>query len=341
MDKKEMEKKSYLLRSALESPARKFICDSAVLNSVEKRYHYVSEDRRLLAFANDTACMNSDCFILYAVAHMGVADKQSISDFLKALSMKNPALSIVYEKTRDSLESRLRTLFKLGFLFCYSYKVTNEVNGKTEENTISLYTLGESGRDVARQRLQRPIAYNGAIQYKQLSEIVGWASASRVGSSIAANSSWFVDYLDRVLRTKQIGTYYFPMEMKFRKDDVAYYVAVIESYLGFDDKIHTKESYAERCVSKINAIKNYLHCRTTKGVSVVVVAVEDNADLMELSNLIYRSEILNPYLDRVLFTGEMVADSYDNESKRWFLQMCLDSSEDMGYRFECVEAAFL
>jgi len=337
----EVNKKTYLVRRDLESPVRGFVYDEKIDNAYTKHFKYVPEDRRLLSFALDNVSMTSDCYLLYAVAHMGVADKDSISLFLQALSNKYPALNIVYEKTPDAIEGRLRLLAKMGYLFCFRYMKTVVVNGIASDNMISLYTVVAGAYDVVKQRLQKRLNINAAIQYKPIGELIGWASAAYTGACIAISSNHFVDFLERVLRTKQLGAFYFPVELKTVVEEVPYYIAVMSSYLYRDDKIHTETDYAQNCAFKINAIKNYLSCRTQKGVAIVVVTVADNDDLMEISSLIYKSEILKPYLEQIYFTGEGVLKERAGNAAECFLQMRIDYEEEIGYRFEYTPPVFL
>lgn len=341
MDRKELEKRSYMLRRDLESRKRGFVYDNNVEQTYTKHYKYTSTDQRLLSFALDNTCMNSDVYILYAIAHMGVADKEGISMFLKALASHYPALNIVYEKTKDALESRLYTLVKIGYLFSYRYTIKSVINGVEAENVISLYTLIESGYDVVKQRLQKRLTVNTAIQYKTMNELIGWASAAYVGSCIAKSSRGFVNYLERVLRTKQLGSFYFPMELKTQVGENAYYVAIMSSYLYHNVMTQTRNDYEEFCAFKINALKNYLYCRTQKGTAITVVAVADNDDLMEISSLIYNTGLLNSYLDQIYFTGEGILKERDGDASHAFLRMRLDYEEDIGYRFEYSEPIFL
>jgi len=339
----ELDKITYLLRRDMDSGNKSFVYNADVETVYEKYYRYVTADQRLLSFALDYACMVSDCYIMYAIAHMGVADKKSILLFLETIASKYPKLNIKYRGEKGEFEQRLRALCRYGFLFRFLYTVDGKKeNGEFGENAICLYTLVESGYEVVNQRLQKRVAKNGAIQFKPMSELIGWASAAYVGACIARSSGkHFVDFLDRVLRTKQLGAVYLPVELKTNVDGAVYYIAVVSSYLQHNEISQTEEDYAEYCAFKINTIKNYLYCRTTKGTSIVVVTVENNADLMDISSLIYSTGILTPYLDRVYFTGEGILKQRGDDASKAFLRMYLDEKEEIGYGFEYAVPVFI
>lgn len=335
-----LEKETYLVRSALESPSKHFVYEKSIDENYRKFFKYVTQDQQLLAFAMDNCCMTSDCYILYAIAHLGVADKESISLFLEALATKYPELNVVYKKARDGIKDRLRALANMGFIFRYQYDVNVKQGAAMVEDTVGLFTLVDTGYDIVKQRLQKRLVVNSAIQYKPMSELIGWAAAAYVGASIASASTGFVDYLERVLRTKQLGAVYMPAEVKTCVDGVNYYTAVVSSYLYRNEMAQTENDFAEYCAFKINTIKNYICCRTTKGVPVVVVTVADNADLMEITSLIYKTGILNPYLEQVYFTGEGIVKERNN-MKHSFLRMVIDTNEEMGYKLIYSAAPFI
>ncbi len=335
-----LEKETYLVRSALESPSRHFVYEKCIDVGYRKFFKYIPQDQQLLAFAMDNCCMTSDCYILYAIAHLGVADKESISLFLEALSTKYPELNLVYKKARDGIIDRLRVLANMGYIFRFQYDVKIKQGNAMVEDTVGLFTLVDNGYDIVKQRLQKRLVVNSAIQYKPMSELIGWAAAAYVGASIASACDGFVDYLERVLRTKQLGAVYMPAEIKTCVKGVNYYISVVSSYLYRNEIAQTEHDFEEYCAFKINTIKNYICCRTTKGIPVVVVTVADNADLMEITSLIYSTGILSPYLEQVYFTGEGILKERSSV-KNAFLRMVIDPNEELGYKLVYNAAPFI
>lgn len=332
-------KLSNALIRALESQKRVLLCNDEILFRYKKIFKYVREDERLISYSQDRTAMYSDCYILYAIAVMGVCTKDSISLFLRALAVKYPELAIVYEKSKDSMEGRLHNLTNLGYVFEYRYEIEAKGDcGDVKMQAVTLYTIVDAGFHIVRQRLQKKVAINTAIQYKPFEELVGWAAAAYVGASIA-QSDGFTDYLERVLRTREVGSVFLPVEVKNVVNGIAYYIAVISSFLKKNSLIQTDNDYIEFCSFKLNVIKNYLAMRTQKGVAVVCIAVRDVDDLYEIGRLINKVPSLGQYIGQIFFTGEGIIKECGGNAK--FLRLIADGNEEKGYRFEYIKPTFM
>ena len=73
------------LKTKLGSNIRHFVLSEDVIEKSGKAYIYTPHDIRLLRFASGAMGSNSDCFILYAVAKLGICDMESIRLFLKSI----------------------------------------------------------------------------------------------------------------------------------------------------------------------------------------------------------------------------------------------------------------
>lgn len=327
--------KTYIVRQSLDNPYRHMVYNESVMDSLTKTFHFKTADVKMLQFANDEVGAVSDCFIMYAIGHMGAAEEKGICLFLNAMSRKYPALNIIDYSAPDAsavLHNRLLILTKYGFLFKNSYKVL--------QDDVSLYSLTEDSFHLIRQKLSKSYAINSWFPAKCFHELVGWAAGAYVGAQIAQDTA-FEDYLERVLRTKQLGSVFLPSELKMSAKHGMYYVGVISAYLYHDTRIMTEAGYREYCVSKLNTIKNYLLARTKKATAIVVVAVADNEDLNAMVNLIQRSEVFTDLVDRIYFTGEGVVLNKSCELKDSFLQLVPDNSSDSGYDLLSTVPVFL
>ena len=285
----------------LDAGERIYVYNSKVVDSYDKRYNHVGEEERLMMYVKEFLLSSySDAFILYAIAHMGVATKESISNFLYALSQKEKQLTIVSENSKDVLQSRIRQLSRAGFLFTHLYEVGDA--------NIALYAVTDVAFTIMRQRLQKvSMSVNLAFQYKPLHELIGWACAANVGS-ILANHVEFSCYLERVLRTKQISSAFLPFEMKAKNKATGgdYYIATLDAFLYQDPLMNTQEDYDDKVLYKLNVIKNYVRVRSVKpgDESYVVVVVRDMADLIAICDFMQNFDHFNDLYSRIYFTGE-------------------------------------
>ena len=335
---KEQLKKTWVLRTHLDDVAgRRFLITDNIRENHRKRYMKTNESEQLYSFATEYYGMTSDCYILYALCVLGVADMDTIRGFLTALAAKYPELRVSCESKAVIME-RIRKMYKMGLVCKVMYDIEAEEGMNSE--CVSLCIAAPYANELVRQALSLVIPVNKGIELKRIDELAGWASGARIGVEIANNCN-FVDYLHRYLRTKQIGTFYFPCELLVNADDVNYYIAVMVSYLRMDKEVQTPRMYAEMCAHRVNMIKNYLNCRTTKGVPIVVVAVRDNEDLNKITTYIHESNSMTGYYGNIYFTGEGIINHEGVDFKNSFLQMVIDSESEAGYEITHAEPIFV
>lgn len=333
-------KKTYLVRSALDSGSRRFRYDSQYAEGHVKNFVRTTMDSKIASFAQDTMLMYSDCFIMYAIGVLGVADIPTICLFLKALKAKNTELQIADTDT-GTVKERLRVMMSAGITFRYRYSVVVEDSVPGGDKLgISLYSLSEDSYQILNQRLQKRVTVNMAIQTKPMKELIGWAAAAYAGSMIANETYNFDSYQSRVLRTKQLGVFYFPCELKMSGPDCMYYVAVMSSYLGINKAYQTEDDYNDWVAFKLNMVRNYINCRTEKGVAVVVVTVENNADLNSFVRYMVQAGMLGGISERVYFTGEGILNMESLSVEERFLQV-VPSMKEAGYDIVQTNAPFL
>lgn len=333
--------KTVLIRELLDGAKnRHYVVDKSVMESYVKRYVNLEESKQLYNFAIDHYGMTSDCYILYALCLLGVADNKTIYRFLCALSSKYKELQISFGEEGFVVE-RMRILYKNGLICRFIYDAPKGINDeKNQKETVALFVAAPKAHDIVRQALRLVLPENKGVEFKHISEIAGWACGARVGVEIAYRSSHFVDYLQRHLKTRQLGSVFFPCEVLTEVNGVKYYISILDCYLGMNGEIQTPRMYAEYCGRKIDTIKNYINCRTTKGVPIVVCAVRDNSDLNEMATKICQTGALNGMYENVYFTGEGPLIS-GLEAKDCFLQMKENSLSEKGYELFHAEPVFL
>ena len=334
----EIAKRTLFLRTCLDNSKRRFIYSSIAEDSFQKMYQYLDADRKLLRFAEDSMGTISDCYILYAIAQLGITDRQTLQIMLRNLKMRAPDLNIEDMSDDSSVKRRLSTLYKSGLLFVVEYK-TQAPSNREKASLIQpyrLYTIDKEAQNLMNMKLSKRLPYNNWLQAKLLPGMIGWACAAYAGVA-ASLSKYFVEYLDGAFRNKYLGVYYFPCELKFQIDDIPAYVAVIEAFLYHDTRTQTKADFDQVRVTKINAIKNYIFARSKKGPAYVIVVVQDNADLVDMARLIIETEVVKDCLENVFFTGEGIIRELDS-AQGAFLQMVLTDEETAATPFDFVAA---
>lgn len=319
------------IRQDLNDSARHFRVSDDVLSSYDKHYSYIQHDLKLLRFSKDEVGAVSDCFILYAIARMGCADCSSIQNFLRALQKKHPGLSIADVENKDVVRKRLLSLMNNGFLFKHQYEVmcTYKDEG-LRPNAVSLYTIDKDSHTFMNQKLSSRVPVNAWVNAKPLSELIGWAAASCVGSKVA-NSSAFLEYKDGIFRSKSIGTAWVTMEVKTGKEEDAVYVAFLPAFLHYVSSYQTRDAFQDYCIYRINVIRNYFLFRDSRSAdSRMVVVVEDNADLMDFARLIVSTGVLLDELCRIYFTGEGAMLNKTDISKS-FLKMSVGQTNNIEF----------
>lgn len=304
MDNKELAKHTALLQYLLDAEGRRYIYSELADETYDKAYTYMDINRRLLGFANETLGSISDCYILYAIAMLGVADRQTIQLFLKNMKARNSDLFIEDTDNDKNIKQRMRILKKYGFVFSISYEYMDASDKKgVAQYPNTLHTIDPEACNLVNEKLSKRIPYNKWIQAKQMPELLGWACAAYVGTNISFHKNFKI-YMDGAFRNRNLGTFFFPCELKFDNGENQHYVAVIDSYLYWNRKTQTERDFDDFRALKINAIRNYITNRTKKGIAHIVICVADRDDLYAMRDLIVQSGVLIEYLQHIRFTGE-------------------------------------
>ena len=332
------EKMTAYIVSCIDAGDRKYVYSDSVEASTKKTFTFVPYDKKLLRYAEDEFGTISDAFVLMAITSLGVADKNTIFLYLEALSRTDPNLQIAdYVRYPAALGNRLSELRKSGFLFCFEYKATMYEEGKTPWIVPNmLYTVDQDGQNFCNSKLNNRMPFNQWIQAKQMNELLGWSAATYCGVSLAHNAN-FVAFEKGLFKSREIGSVFLPVELRFKKDDALHYVAVLPSYVRFDDRIMSKQDYNNYRGMMIKVIGNYLQ-RRSNGTLYVVVVVEDNNDLKGICNIIAGTGVFDGLLDRLFFTGEGAILHADHPRKA-LLRMQV--KEDHTYTLSAVEPEFM
>lgn len=330
-------RETYISRVMLDSKDREFICTDLIKESHDKGYNYKDSDVRRLQFTLDALGMTSDCYILYAIAHMGCATKDTIVAFLTAIANKYPDLHIVCGK--ENINECLRFMYGLGLVQKIFYDVFLGPNKKQER--ITLYITTEDGVGYVKQHLKKRCTYNIAFYTKHIKDLIGWGCAAFVGSTLAERNSGFVEFSEGVLRTKQMGAMFFPCEWKAKVEETMYYVAFQPAYLEYDKSYMTSLDYEDCCMNAVDIVRNYINCRTKNGIPCVVIVVEDNRDLNAIAANIMANGTMQGMLENIYFTGEGALLGHKEDEKNAFFQIVLDPDEKEGYSIISCAAPFM
>ncbi len=313
----------------LDYPNRHYSCDLVQETYSKKFFHEVS-DTQLARYAQDVIGMNSDCFILYAIAMMGVADLEAIRLFLSALSQKEKTLPIIDTTSIEPLKLRLTLLHNNGFVFRHLYHYSYQDGNKDGEATAALYTLSNSALDFMNARLKKRVMCNSWISAKPISELVGIASCSYVSGMIAERAEHLLEQKQGIVRTKAIGTYIIPSILKMEVEDSPLYLGFMPAFLKKDDSFMSDSDFEDNCFRFINIIRQYFFAYDNKGKdSAMVIVVEDAEDLDIATKFIAKTGALKGEYGRIYFTGEgeFVTSKTDKLPCR-FLMMEEDMSEE-------------
>lgn len=333
-------KKSVALRTILNSNSRHYRFEEGVIDSWGKEYHRLEHDIKLLRFAEDQMGAYSDCFILYAIACLGVADQESIRMFLKALRDNCAGVTIMDVDNPDYVRERLRALVSLGFIFKFHYSL-EVLNGDNEAipNAVTLFTIDPGGQTFMNKVLEKRTVVHEWLQAKPIFELVGWAACSYVAGRVI-NEGKFIEARQGVFATKIVGTVFIPGLFKMIIDGQEAYVGFINAFLHRGKGMETVSEYMKRCEYMVTVINQYFFNRDKKRVVArMVVVVENNPDLVEIADWINKDGSLENDYDRLYFTGEG-AMRYVRDIRKSFLQMKKTVTNE-GYSFVTVVPDFL
>ena len=294
------------VRESFEKGYRRFICPEEVKSTFDKEYSSLPHDVKLERFAKGTLGVVSDCYILFAVAMLGFADRESIFSFLQAMRKVNKELSIPDISDVDTGLKRLANLVHSGFLFTHEYELKN-VGETGYDSIVKIFSITSDGLRLVNQKLGKRIIENKWAQAKPFSEIVGWSCASYISTCIA-NQTGFHEFNQGLYRTRDIGTVIMPpivkTELNEAKEHPAY-ISTLPAYLRFDPSYQTKNDYKDACYRFVNTISQYFYTNDMKSrYGRMVVVVEDDDDLMEAATWMHKVQNLKDYYSRIFFTAE-------------------------------------
>lgn len=338
------------IRTELSNPVRYFSYTKLARDTHVRVQEFLPQDAKLTEFARGEIAMTSDCFLLYAIAVLGVADLQSIRLFLSALSNKNKDLSIMDMSDSASVRRRLRKLASNGMLFKHAYEVEKKATGEespdgADSNHVTLYTITNSTQDLMNKRLGRRVVVNDWIQGLPLYEMMGWAACSFVSGMIARNKG-YIEQVQGIYTTKAIGTVIFPniIKMKSTMEPGLAYVGLMYAFLHLDRTSKTEEWFNEDCHYMVKRMKQFLYSQDAKHRLVrLVVVVEDNEDLVQMATrMVKDGQIEESDFDRIFFTGEgVIRQAKTTSFTKCFLRVKSDSSDDNGFVYEPVKPDFI
>ena len=345
------------IRMNFDNPNRYFAYTKESRDSYEKEFKYINGDIKLEQFAKDLQLVVSDCYILYAVASLGCTDLEGIRLFLSAMSNRNKDLSIASMKAKDvsSVRHRVRRLMECGMLFKHRYQISAEVQDdgmlasldeegqSSAKNKVSLYTITKSAQTLTNNKLGRHTVIDEWIQARPLYELMGWASCAYVAGRIAGNKA-YIEQKQGVFNTRVAGTVIMPGILRMASSNSAgeAYVGIYPAFLHLDKSIKTEEIFEEDCQFMIKRMKQYFYSQDVKKrLARLVIVVEDNSDLVQMTRRIHANGSLIDDYDRLFFTGEgAVRLAKTSKLTGCFLRMQQDNSEN-GYSFAPVTPDFI
>lgn len=341
-------KETLNIRNRLKAPGRRFVFSKYAKNTYDKEFKYMNHDTKLINFARDIVGATSDCYLLYAVAALGVTDLEGIRLFLGAMHRKNKELSIPDMRQVSSVRHRLHELCKNGMLFRVTYEVPKDSevaltedgddgtdNVEQDVNKVTLYTATNSTIALINKKLDRKLVVDEWIQAKPLFDLMAWSSCAYVAGRIAQNKG-YVDQVQGIYKTPAIGTVILPgiLKMMAPNGEDINYIAMVPGYLHLDPSTTTEENFEKNCEYRMKWIKQFFYYQDSKHhYAKVVVVVEDNSDLVQIARKLHSFGILREDYDRIFFTGEgAVRSAKTAKLTHCFLRMEEDRSDE-GFSF--------
>jgi len=322
--------KAMAIRQYIDATDKRYIWNDHVRESFTVMYERMSNEKRLFYFANERFGSVSDCFIIYAIMILGVCDILSIQNFLHALHNMSTELSLLDYEDLSSLRSRIKKLVDVGFLAKNVYRT----EGVTEDKSTSymnLYSCTSEAVEFATKRLSRPYKFMSWLQAMRPQELISWAAASRIGTTLALYPTFKEFGLGKVYSNK--NSYYLPCELKYQLRDTEYNVAVMNTFLYFDKSVMTESDYKDYVIDKLNTILQYVTYRSKVCEARVVCVVEDNTNLTTLAKWIKKAERLRDILPALYFTGEGVVNELNGDVANSMVQLVLSDRYEAGFTF--------
>ncbi len=335
----ESKKQTVRLRQQLSTGPRHFIYSPEARDDNVKTLVYLEPDIKLMKFARDNIGAISDCFILYAVTVLGVADIDAIRMFLYTHKASNGELFIMDTTNPDNVRSRLKSLVQLGFMFKMMYTAdTFDSEGNPVKDSVSLYMIENDGQTFMNQKLGKKTAVHKWLAAKPVFELIGWAAASYAACRVASEGH-LIEFKQGVFQTKVSGITFIPAILKMRLDNGDEgHVGFFSAFFHHDTRMMTKGDYADFCLKLFNNIKQFIYFNEQKQrLCRVVIVVEDNADLVEIGEWFSKIDLLDDYLSEIFFIGEGIMKLNPSINDK-FLML---SKTPKGQQFVAVSPDFL
>lgn len=364
------EKKEVLaLRSAMDDDEGRFRFNDNVRESFANKYSYMPKSEREYYVHIGDVCTIADCYILYIIGHFGVADLYTIKRALANIK-RDTGKSLLIPNTDDSkidhLRARIVAMARRGFICASHYNLnggafeidtlekaagaetlflgneSKKVMGVgTGSYLVTLYSMDHEAYSVMNSKLHKKVIPKDWIQEKGDFTMIGIASSAYAASHLMANTS-YRSLGNNFFKTPEFGTASVNGELIFEtKDGVKTTVGMVSAYLRKDDRIMTEEDYKEECLYKLRLIRNYLYKRTYKENGAVVISVENQAELVRFSKMIFYTEGLQKYLPCIYFTSEGAIKSVDGDMTKALLRIVPNEDAALGYDFVNAKAPFL
>ena len=319
-------KRALFIRKELSSEQRRYSISQEIMDSLQKSYKPFSKDLKYTYLAEDSIGTLTDCYIMYAIAVLRIAEIETLQRFLTCLIKRNPHLVILDPNEYESFKRRLKTLHNCGMLFKHMYR--KKINGK-EDCPVTLYSLDSETQELMNQALSMRTKNYPWLQVKPIIELLGMASCSTVTVALMQEKG-FLKYLPAIYKTRDIGTFILPSELQFQKESQLFNVGIIPSYLYHLETVQALDAYLENCLFRIKMISNFLFIaeKQYNSCSRVVCVVESNDDLMNICkkilNLILANSVPESILQNIYFVGEYLGEMN-------FLQMYISSDKECDF----------
>ncbi len=304
----------------LDSEARNFCYDEIKEDSTTKSIGRVSRDAREIKLIVDEEGAVSDCFLLYAVCSLYVANLETIRIFLNKIAGQNKELRIMSMDNADVVRARLVHLSEIGFLVRHSFALQRGTN-------VVIYTAPLATYSFVNQKLSMNLKPWDYVSSKPLNELVGLAASSYVLSRVSEDPNYIVNQ-PGFFKTPAINECHFSGILKMKRKQGEASIGFFSSYLHFNKNIQRKEDYTASGYYQVNRLQQFFYSEDRRNhYARAVVVVENLSDLKEIAKFILMSGNLLEDLDRIYFTGEGIIRSLDKkELKKGFFNLAVDAS---------------
>lgn len=305
----------------------------------ERKYTAAKEEHVIAKLATGELGTVQDCYLLYAIAMLGISDSFAICQFLKVLQRRHKDLPIgsLWEKSTDKSVDNMHIFERfIARLARAGYIMRTEYYSGTSKQV--LYSATSSAVQLCSQVLSKRIVYADKcyLPMRPATELLGWALASRIASE-SMESSCYVACHDGVNKFPHVGTIMYPIELEFKVDGVNHFVSYRYAYFNHDKSRQSTRDFYEHCIRVVNEVVFYLNYRTKRNsfaIASLVCVVEDYHDLEMIAGMIVdasESQDITDTIQNLYFTGESIyRRNFGLENS--FLSIKLDASEEKGYQ---------